>query len=129
MSFLRRLSAWLLGSKESDSVSPTLRLTELLEKARRELYQENYPDALKDLDEASTLLDKDSNHRATFDIAFSRADVLASLGRFEEAENLLQSLRKDCETKQMKAPLAYTLASLGQVAQQQCQWEKAQNYY
>jgi tetratricopeptide (TPR) repeat protein len=129
MIFFRRLRGLLAVSRQKNINPQNNALTELLEKARRELYQEDYSQALKDLDEANQLLDKTKENRASFDIAFSRADVLTSLERFEEAETLLQELRKDCEIRQMKAPLAYTLASLGQLAQKQCQWEKAQSYY
>jgi tetratricopeptide (TPR) repeat protein len=129
MSLFRRMRGWLTVPKQTEIIPQSILLTELIEKARRELYQEDYSQALKALDEASALLDKSKDNRASFDIAFSRADVLAGLGRMDEAEHLLQDLRKDCETRQLKAPLAYTLSSLGQLAQKQCQWEQAQSYY
>jgi tetratricopeptide (TPR) repeat protein len=129
MSFMRRLRGWFSSDKEEMVIPPTVAFVELLDKARREMYHEAYSQALKLLDEASALLDNNSQKRAAFDLAFSRADVLIALGRFEEAEKLLQELRKDCETQQMKAPLAYTLSSLGQLAQKQAQYEQAQTYY
>jgi thioredoxin-like negative regulator of GroEL len=129
MSFMRRLRGWFSSDKEEMVIPPTVAFVELLDKARREMYHEAYSQALKLLDEASALVDNNSQKRAAFDLAFSRADVLIALGRFKEAETLLQELRKDCETQQMKAPLAYTLSSLGQLAQKQAQFEQAQTYY
>lgn len=124
MSFFRRIAG---GQKAA--IPHTAILNELVEKARKAQYQEDYPEALRLLDEARATIHKGEDNRAELDISFGQADVFMAMGRYEEAESLLQDLRKQCEIREMKAPLAYTLSSLGQLAQKQCLWDKAQNYY
>ncbi|HEY0787605.1 MAG TPA: sulfatase-like hydrolase/transferase, partial [Thermoanaerobaculia bacterium] len=88
------------------------RVTALLAMARVESERKNYEKALVYLDEAVASLDQKGN-RAVTNVHFLRGDVLARLGRVEEAE---RELRKEIEYFP-EAPLAYRNLILLLVAQ------------
>lgn len=115
--------------KPQHPTQPLQTLSSALELARRAQYQEEYQTALDLLNESETQAKIDHNTRIEVDIILSRVDILIAQKDYVTAEQLLQDLRTSNQAKHFIAPLAYTLASIGVIAQALGDWEKARDYY
>ena len=119
MTFLRRMTGWLRNDNQRTAQSAIVALNNNLQIARRAQYTEQYDKALELLAEAMTLAEQHRHATLKVDITLSRADILIALEDYETAQTVLHQLREECETNQQRAPLAYTLASLG-IIEQKC---------
>ncbi|MGJ3239971.1 MAG: tetratricopeptide repeat protein [Anaerolineae bacterium] len=129
MGFFRRLSRLVTTSNAPQTVPRAVRMQELMKKAQHEHYNENYQAALTLLGEALELAQQEKQKRVEFDINLTRADIAIAIGDYESARFLLDELREDSEARQLHTPLAYTLCSLGVLAQVQGNLSEAQTYY
>jgi tetratricopeptide (TPR) repeat protein len=127
MDMLRQLMDWLMPL--DDPADSTTSLNALLERARRAQYAERYEKALNLLNEADELAKEQHNTTAEVDISLTRADILIAQQRYDDAHRWLTALKDEVEGRQHRAPLAYTLCSLGQIAQARHQLEKARDYF
>lgn len=129
MGLFRFINHWFAKSQKLSNKSEGTLLSDLIDKARRSQYAERFDIALEFLEEAMQVAKTDHNIRAQVDITLSRADILISKRDFEEAHYVLHELRDDTEARQMKAPLSYSLSSLGVLEQMQSNLIKAQEYF
>ncbi len=127
MDMLRQLMDWLMPL--DDPTDSTTSLNTLLERARRAQYTERYDTALNLLEEANNLAKEQHNSTAEVDISLTRGDILIAQQRYDDAHNWLTALKDEVEGRQYRAPLAYTLCSLGQIAQARHQLDKAREYF
>lgn len=129
MGFFERINKWL-GRNQGDKPIPNaVLLSEQLDKARRAQYMEDYEEALSHLTEAMRIAESEYDIRANVDITLSRADILTAQGDYETATFILNELLEETEAREMIAPQAYTLCSLGVVEQHQGHLEAAQARY
>lgn len=129
MGILQRIRKWFGSDDTPADMSDAARLQRMLVEARRQQYTEHYEDALNALTEAMTLAEQDHNRRAIVDITLSRADILIELGDYETAGFILRELRDDSEAREMTAPFAYALCSLGMVAEKKGNIDEARGHY
>jgi tetratricopeptide (TPR) repeat protein len=129
MTFFRRMTGWLRQSNQRTAQSAIVALNNKLESARRAQYIEQYDKALELLAEAMILAEQHRHSTLKVDITLSRADVLIALEDYEAAQAILNTLFDECETKQLCAPLAYTLASLGIIEQKCGKFDAARTFY
>ncbi len=129
MGILQRIRSWFKGSDIQKPVSNETHLRNLLVEARRQQYMEQYTQALDTLTQAMTLADKEYDMRSKVDITLSRADILIEQGDYETAKFILSELEQDSEAREMTAPLAYALCSLGVVADREGNLELARDYF
>lgn len=129
MKFFRRIKGFLSSTPQTKTVPKRIQLIELIDHARREQYSEDYEKALQLLSQAMQIAETEYDTRSKVDITLSRADILIAQGDFKTAEFVLNELKDDGESRGMKAPLAYALASLGTIAQKKDEWEQARDYY
>ncbi|MEO0599526.1 MAG: hypothetical protein AAF126_25670, partial [Chloroflexota bacterium] len=131
MGILQRIRSWFSGGNDDapKPVSNTAHLRNLLVEARRQQYMEQYTQALETLTEAMTLAEKEYDLRSKVDITLSRADILIEQGDYDTANFILGELRDDSEAREMTAPLAYALCSLGVVTEKQGNLEGARDYF
>ncbi|MEL6403329.1 MAG: tetratricopeptide repeat protein [Chloroflexota bacterium] len=131
MSILQRIRSWFSGGNDDapKPVSNTAHLRNLLVEARRQQYMEQYTQALETLTEAMALAEKEYDLRSKVDITLSRADILIEQGDYDTANFILGELRDDSEAREMTAPLAYALCSLGVVTEKQGNLEGARDYF
>ncbi len=113
MGFLRRIGQWFSNSEKSEQLSGTALLRQLLDKARRAQYDEDYDTALEFLSQAMDIAEKEHDTRSKVDITLSRADILIAKADYETADFILRELREDSEARHLNAPLAYALCSSG----------------
>jgi len=129
MKYLRHMSRWFTSRQKSVPPDKHIRLTELQDLARRAQFAEQYNEAIKLLNEAYEIAQALHNTTAQVDIQLTRGDILVIQERWQEAERWLTELRQHCASNQHQAPLAYTLCSLGTIAQAQDRLDDAQHYY
>lgn len=126
MKYLRQM--WGRFGKAQVPKSPPKKviLDELLAKARRAQYAEAFDEALTLLQEAMPIAEAEHDIRAKVDITLSRADIMMVLDNFETAEFILTELRDDTKAREMQAPYAYSLCSLGVLEQKRANLDGAQ---
>ena len=129
MGFFRRINQWFSKSQQPSTKSGTTLLSDLIDKARRSQYAERFDAALEFLTEAMEIAKSDHNINSQVDITLSRADILIAKRDYETARFVLNELRDDTETREMRAPLAYSLSSLGVLEQAQGNLTKAQEHF
>jgi tetratricopeptide (TPR) repeat protein len=129
MKYLRRIASFFSTPAQPKTIPKTLQLIEMIDQARRSQYAEEYAKALQLLSGAMDIAEVEYDTRSKVDITLSRADVLIAQDDLETAKRVLNELRQDCEQHGMKAPLSYTLSSLGFIAQRQDDWVQARDYY
>ena len=113
MGFFRRMSQLFSNSQKPSDIPKTVLLNELMDKARRSQYDENFDEALALLSEAMDIAKSENKTHTQVDISLSRADILITRREFETARFVLNELRDDAQANEMQAPLAYSLCSLG----------------
>ena len=104
-------------------------MQELIDKARRAQYAEQYDEALDHLAGAMEIAEDEYNSRAKIDISLSRADILIAQKDYNTAWFVLEELRDDSESRHLNAPLAYSLCSLGVIEQAQGNLNAAQELF
>lgn len=125
MNPLQRFLLWLT-SKPPEPVSL---FKQSMLKARQAQYAEHYAEALTALDTALEIAITEKNIAAQVDIILSKADIYLYQQKYDESEKLLTELRQRTEAASQRAPLAYTLCSLGILAQTQGNDAEARHLY
>ncbi|GAB5490440.1 MAG: tetratricopeptide repeat protein [Phototrophicaceae bacterium] len=113
MGFFRRISQLFSNSQKPSEIPNAVLLGELMDKARRSQYAEKFDEALGFLSEAMEIAKSEHNTRTQVDITLSRGDILITQKDFETARFVLNELRDDAQSREMQAPYAYSLCSLG----------------
>lgn len=126
MNLWQRFFVWLTRPPTPEEPTP-LMATMLI--ARRAMYAEQYDEALLALEEAERLAQEQNDPTRIVDLVLSRADVYIELGRYDEAEQILNETRQRMETTKLRAPQAYTLCTLGVLAQARGRIEDARTAY
>ena len=129
MGFFQRIGQWFNQSPESKQIPSSVLLQELIDKARRAQYAEEYDAALEMLSEAIEIAESEHDTRSIVDIKLSRADMLIIQGDYETARFILTELRDDSDARLLYAPLAYSLCSLGVLEQARDNLVAAQEFY
>ncbi|MGB7341074.1 MAG: tetratricopeptide repeat protein [Phototrophicaceae bacterium] len=129
MSFFRRLSQFFTSNDRPQQIPQSVLMRELIDKARRAQYAEQYDQALDLLTQAYEIAEKMRDERTMIDINLSRGDILIASGDYATAQFVLTELKDDSEARQLNAPLAYSLCSLGVLEQQQGHLQAAQRLF
>ncbi|PJF41115.1 MAG: hypothetical protein CUN54_02755 [Phototrophicales bacterium] len=129
MNLFRQLSSWLGMDNTTISPPPTDRLRDLLDLARRAKRAEDYTTAIQHLDEALdiALERRDATARAV--IILQKTELLILQRQWEQAEMLLNEVRRDARASGDKTQLAYTLNAMGLLWQARGEWSRARQYY
>lgn len=114
MNVWERFLVWL--TRPPTPEEPTPLVTAML-KARKAVYAEQYDEALAALTESEALAQEQKQPLLLVDIGLSRADIYIEQERFAEAERVLMETKQLAETTRQRAPQAYTLCSIGVLAQ------------
>ncbi len=112
MNPLQRFLLWLT-SKPPEKVSV---FKQHMLQARQAQYTEHYAEALAALDNALEVAIAEKNIASQVDIILSKADIFLYQQDYAASEKLLLELRQRTEAASQRAPLAYTLCSLGALA-------------
>lgn len=129
MGFFQRIGQLFSRSAKPEKVSDKKLIQDLVDKARRAQYSENYDEALALLSQAMEVTEQKKDIRIKVDIALSRGDILIARKDYDTAYFVLNELREDSEARHLYAPLAYSLCSLGILEQVQGNLAKAQELF
>lgn len=129
MGFFQRIGQLFSRSAKPEQISDKTLIQELMDKARRAQYSENYNEALALLSQAMEVAEQKKDIRRKVDIALSRGDILIAQKDYDTAYFVLNELREDSEARHLYAPLAYSLCSLGFLEQAQGNLVKAQELF
>lgn len=129
MGIFKQIREWFGTSNTPEQMPASVLLHELMDKARRAQYAEQYDEALAYLDQALEITEHEHSSRANVDISLSRADILIAQKDYETARFVLEELRDDSIIHHLNAPLAYSLCSLGMIEQAQGNLTLAQELY
>src|SRR5829696_7827100 len=122
----QRFLVWLTRPPTPEEPTPFM-ATMLI--ARRSMYAEQYDEALLALEEAEKLAQEQNDPTRIVDLVLSRADIYIEQGRFAEAERIILDMKQRMETSRLRAPQAYTLCTLGVLAQAMGRIEDARTAY
>lgn len=130
MNWLQRLGRWLVKQTEKQTLpSSAMLLRDLMARARAAQYAERYSESLQLLEEAADIARAAHETTVFADILLNKADALMRQQRPTEAAALLDELKAQATVNKHRAPLAYTLCSLGELAQMQGDWEQARQHF
>jgi tetratricopeptide (TPR) repeat protein len=127
MNLFERISQRLGLDTQSTARQPIPQ--EALNEAKIHKRAGRYEEALAELDRADALSGRYPNSAVSTAIGLHRADILILQSRWEEAETLLTSLKKEASSNEQFAQLAYILIGLGALAQAQGDPETARTFY
>jgi|GEM_PF-5512239 len=135
MSWFDRFVKWVSGAPDAPTnaaetpSSPNAGLKDLIEKGRAAQYDEDYELALQHFMHAAQLAEKQHDTTSLADLVLHQADTLVAMGREKDAEALLTALEERATRSNHRAPLAYTLLSMGVLAQARGEWDNARDYF
>lgn len=128
MGFFKKLAVRLGGNKTTGSdAAPSLETNLAL--ARRAFNAEQFEESLRLLDVANDMAYQHHDSTLQADIALNRVDCFIQLGNLEQARFVAMAIKERAELTNHRAPLAYALCSLGQIAESESDWDRARELY
>lgn len=124
----QQIRAWFSNENQRRGVQIDV-LQELMLMARRAQYAEQYDESVRLLDQAAYIAHERHDSTTQIDVLLNKADALMFQGHYDDAETLLNALHSRTEATNHRAPLAYTLCSLGVLAQSRGDWDIARQRY
>jgi tetratricopeptide (TPR) repeat protein len=104
-------------------------LREALEAGRRAKFAEQYDVALESLSRAVEVARTAGDPAAVAVVALHQAEVLIRLGRWADAEALLDEIEATARKLDQPVQIAYILATRGTLAQERDDWNEARSLY
>jgi tetratricopeptide (TPR) repeat protein len=129
MNLFDRFNKWL--ESQVNPQQPTLRTTrqQLNDRARIATYVEQYDMAMELFQQAKVMAIQSQDLTAIADAKLNLADVLIKRDQLDKAQEILEQIKQDTQARSHYAPLAYTLCSLGIIAQKRQQWDIARAHF
>jgi tetratricopeptide (TPR) repeat protein len=129
MNFLEQVRNWLAIDPTPPPTTRVDAVREALERGQRAKRAEEYPQALDALEQAMRLVKENRDFTSMSVVALQKAEVLICQQRWEEAGEVLATIRQRAQVNNQKAQTAYVLDMLGVLAQAQGNWDSARQYY
>jgi tetratricopeptide (TPR) repeat protein len=129
MKLLKRIKR-VMTTDTISSLEPKTSLFQIvMDKAKRHKRAGRYTSALNEFEHAATMVENDSDGVFWAMIALHRVDIYIIQEMWEDADNLLKTLKQQAETRNNKTQLAYVYSAMGTQAQAKSDWNTTQSFY
>lgn len=129
MNLLERFAHWIGLDAQASPRPELVALRTALDEGRRYKREGSYELSLASFDRAVSMAQHLSDQPAMAIIHLHRADLFIRQARWDEARELLERLQADAKASGNHIQHAYTLTSLGTLAQARDDWNAARDYY